>query len=162
MTQQPDTARLLPELQAWNDGKGISIDSWLSCIGRFDHAIAYASLFWPDFVLHGEYLLIGKPDPEYFAQWIVTCDGNKTAVESLLNHRHLTDLFANSPEQPSIAVLDHLGQRLKEMWQCKLARDFPNLPARVEYHGAECADMGEHVITVYIQRDQAEPPRHDR
>lgn len=39
--------RLIPELAGWNDGKGISVESWISGIGRYDHAIGYCTIFWP-------------------------------------------------------------------------------------------------------------------
>lgn len=52
-----DFARLIPELPDWNDGRGIDRDSWLSGIGRFDHAVAYVTLFWPAFTLHDDCVL---------------------------------------------------------------------------------------------------------
>ena len=33
------------ELGAWNNGKGIDLDSWISCSGNFSLAVGYASIF---------------------------------------------------------------------------------------------------------------------
>ena len=50
-TDDREFARLIPELAAWNDGRGIDIKSWLGCIGRFDRCVAYTTLFWPAFTV---------------------------------------------------------------------------------------------------------------
>jgi hypothetical protein len=47
-----DSNKLIPELPHWNNGQGISVRNWLRCIGNYEYAIAYAELFWPDFVEH--------------------------------------------------------------------------------------------------------------
>ena len=47
-----NAANLIPELADWNGGEGIGLGAWLGCIGRYDHAAAYAACFWPDFVRH--------------------------------------------------------------------------------------------------------------
>lgn len=42
---EPDFDTLIPELPKWDEGKGIDVDSWLACVGNFEHAVAYARLF---------------------------------------------------------------------------------------------------------------------
>jgi hypothetical protein len=54
--------KLIPELRHWNNGKGIHVLEWLSAIGNYEHAIAYAELFWPDFVEHDGCVLLGAID----------------------------------------------------------------------------------------------------
>jgi hypothetical protein len=45
------------ELAAWNNGKGIDLQSWVGCEARFALAVGYASIFWPEFVEFDGYIL---------------------------------------------------------------------------------------------------------
>lgn len=45
-------ADLIPETREWNEGRGIDLESWIGCVGSFEHAIAYGEIFWPDFAEH--------------------------------------------------------------------------------------------------------------
>lgn len=60
---QGDANQLIPELSQWNNGAGIDVATWIGCVGRYDHAIGYASIFWPEFVMHDGCILLGTPDP---------------------------------------------------------------------------------------------------
>ena len=42
---------MLAELSAWNDGKGIDLESWVSSSGNFRLAVGYSTVFWPRFML---------------------------------------------------------------------------------------------------------------
>jgi len=37
------------ELGAWNNGAGIDLESWIGCMGSYDLAMSYCTLFWPTF-----------------------------------------------------------------------------------------------------------------
>ena len=52
-----EEAKLVPQIREWNGGEGINIKDWISCIGSYEHAIGYSTLFWPKFVLHDGCLL---------------------------------------------------------------------------------------------------------
>jgi hypothetical protein len=147
-----DANKLIPELSAWNGGAGIDVQSWIGCVGRYDYALGYASLFWPDFVMHDGCILLHTPEPQNYLQWMNTCQGNRTKVEAVLNHRHILDLFPNSEFQPSKEVVLHIGRLLKDMWSAKLHRAFPDSPVRVEFH-EDCSDnLLECEITVFQDR----------
>jgi hypothetical protein len=51
--------------------------------------------------------------------------GTKRAVEAVMNHRHILDLFPNVTREPSEEAIVHLGRVLKDTWSCKLRRDLP-------------------------------------
>ena len=131
---------LIPELASWNEGKGIDVVSWLGCIGRYDHAIAYAALFWPEFVVHDECIFFDVPEERNYREWMENLNGDRTQVEQMLNHRHIADLFYNSEFKPSDEVLKYIGQLLFEMWTCKLKRDFPQAKIQVALYGDESGD----------------------
>ena len=50
---------------------------------------------------------------------------DKRQVEQVVNHQHILDLFPNSEFQPGEQAILFIASQLKEMWSCKLARDFP-------------------------------------
>jgi len=49
MIQPP--ASMIQELSAWNNGKGIDLESWTGCSGNFKLAVGYSTIFWPKFNL---------------------------------------------------------------------------------------------------------------
>jgi hypothetical protein len=143
---------LIPDLSRWNDGHGIDLLSWIGCVGREDHAIAYAALFWPDFTVHDDCVFLDPPNVDNFNAWMAQCKGDRTAVESVTNHRHIVTLFGDSDFDVTKDVVVHLGRLLKDMWSCKLTRDFPDRRMTVEFSEADTDDLLDYEITVYQQR----------
>jgi hypothetical protein len=45
-----------PQLQDWNEGKGIDPLDWAGCTGNLQLAIAYSVLFWPKFMVFENYV----------------------------------------------------------------------------------------------------------
>ena len=93
-------ADLIPELREWNDGKGISLADWANAVGRYDYAIAYAPIFWPDFVLHDDCVFRLNPGAENYATWISSLHGDRSKVEAVINHLHIMDMFASEGLNP--------------------------------------------------------------
>ena len=120
-----EESKLIPELADWNGGTGITLEAWISGVGRFDHALGYSSIFWPSFIEYESCVFRTVPDREAYQQWMKSTGGDRTKVEAAMNHMHLIDLFTGSEYQPNRALLLRLGQIMKEAWSCKLARDFP-------------------------------------
>jgi hypothetical protein len=54
MIQPP--ASMIQELSAWNNGKGIDLESWTGCSGNFKLAVGYSTIFWPKFNLDEDYI----------------------------------------------------------------------------------------------------------
>lgn len=146
-------SRLIPELAAWNNGDGVDLVSWIGCIGRYDHALGYAAIFWPDFEFYDGCIFLRHPDPKTYQDWMVRCNNDRTAVESMMNHRHIVDLFPNSEFPPTKEIVLHLGRLLKDLWTCKLAREFPDSRVTVEFAETASDDLLSYVITLFQQRD---------
>ena len=162
-----NAGKLIPELSLWNNGHGISLEGWISCIGRYDHAIGYATLFWPDFVLYDDCVFVGEPNPKNYQEWMTQCDGDKTGVEAVINHRHILDIFPSSvfPDsdfKPTKEIVIHMGRLLKDMWQCKLQRDFPERRIKVEFAGDDPVDLLDYVITVFHERGSCGERKEDK
>ncbi|MCX7015883.1 MAG: hypothetical protein NTW86_25565 [Candidatus Sumerlaeota bacterium] len=147
--------KLIPELPLWNNGAGIDPESWVNSFARCDHAAGYALLFWPDFVLYDDCVFLSQPDPQHYADWLSSCHGDKTRVEGLMNHQHILDMFCNSEMKPTKELVAHIGRLLKDMWSCKLKRDFPDRPIRVECYGDDSDDLIDYQITVFHDRGEA-------
>jgi hypothetical protein len=118
-------AQLIPDRWLGLDGKPVSIDVWLGGIGRYDHAIGYAGLFWPSFVEVEGCVFFGSEKPASFEGFWKQTGGNRKDVETVINHRHICDLFMQAPTANAAQAL-WLGRKLKEMWAAKLQRDFPH------------------------------------
>ncbi|MFD3166536.1 hypothetical protein [Herpetosiphon sp. NSE202] len=141
-------ATLIPELALWNEGQGIDVDQWIICVGSMEHAIGYTRLFWPSFVLFDECIFFGMVDEQVYHSWLDECHGDKTAVERVMNHTHITDLF----DTESVAQIRYLGQRLQEMWHAKLRSEFPDRLITVEFHEPEDESLMDYQITVFQPR----------
>ncbi len=126
-----DYTRLIPELPDWNEGRGIEIMGWLGCMGGFDVAIGYTELFWPHFTAYNGCVFRTTELREAAFQPLLNHTGGDTAqAESIINEVKLYDLHTGavngeSRPEPTIEQLLYLGERLCEMWQAKLRRDFP-------------------------------------
>jgi hypothetical protein len=150
-----DLTLLIPELAEWNNGKGIDIDSWISCIGRFDQAIGYGKVFWPDFAIHDDCVLFAPVSVAAFDDWVRHTGGSKRSVEATMNHRHILDLFQGGRENVTRAAILHLGRLLKDMWACKLRRDFPGRHIMVDFSEEYTEDLVDYQITIYHEHTEA-------
>ena len=128
-----DNNRLIPELAEWNDGAGINVESWISCVGRYDHFLGYISILWPDFVLFDNCIFYGIPDAKSYQEFMEMLHGNKTEVERVMNHQHIADMFRNSGFHLTEKDAIFIGTNLREMWSCKLKTDFPERRFNVEF-----------------------------
>ena len=140
-------ADLIPETRDWNNGSGIDIRSWIGCIGSIEHAIGYGELFWPEFTeLDGCIFFAGVTEQNYRG-FMQQAGGNKRAVEAVINHRHVLDLFSVS--EPSRDQVVYLGRLLREMWAAKLAREFPDLQFEVSFPEEGCEVLLDYEVSFY-------------
>lgn len=71
---------LIPELNEWNNGKRISVDSCLTCMDRNGHAIAYAQLVWPEFVVQSDCGLFSDSSEITFERFMGQVNGNREGL----------------------------------------------------------------------------------
>ncbi len=150
-----DFYALIPEMLTCNDGKGLDVESWLTRVGCFEHAIAYARLFWPAFTVQEDCVLFASYSREIFGGFMQQTGGNKQAVEAVMNHRHIADLFQNVSPKPTVEMILHLGRVLKDMWSCKLRRDFPDRAVLVSFPEEGVDDLLDYEITFYQKHHDA-------
>jgi len=147
-------ADLIPELKAWNDGKGIDMDDWIGCEGDHKHLIGYARILWPDFVEYDGCIFRGNGvAEENYQAFLTQTSGDKTRVEAVMNHQHIVDLFSRSHhERPSREIVLYLGRLMKEIWQVKLNHDFPGRKITVDFPEGDPGDLLEYQITFFQER----------
>ena len=157
--QPVDFNSLVPELSGWNGGEGIDIDNWIGCVGNYEHAIGYSRLFWPEFIAHdGCVFLKSHMTLENYAGFTKQSGGDKSSVESVINHEHIEDMFGILELEPRHEQMIYLGRAMREMWSCKLRRDFPHKRFEVNFDD-QGTDDGErdYVITFYQVREDSRP-----
>lgn len=122
------------ELGEWNGGKGIGLELWVGCEGRFSLAVGYASIFWPEFEEIEGYVLRKGISVEIIHDFESCEASSRRSVEATLNHIHLVDLHYRSCPDASPDKLVALGQVLKEIYEAKLKWQFPHRPCTVSLY----------------------------
>lgn len=150
--------RLIPEARDFDWVDDLTPVGWLWFAGTAGQSVAYAELFWPAFVEHdGCVLLAGRLDPANFRDWMASTKGDRRAVEAVLNHTHITDLFGERGAGATWEQVIHLGRLFKEMWAAKLARDFPGRRFVVSFPEDECESLADYEVSFYQGSADAEP-----
>jgi hypothetical protein len=154
LDKNSDLAQLIPELKSWNGGKGVDIETWISCEGDHKHLIGYARILWPDFVEHdGCILLGGSLDEANYQAWLAQTKGDQKRVEAVMNHQHIVDLFSRSHhEPPTREVIVYIGRVMKDILQAKLNRDFPSRKVTVTFAEDGVGDLVDYQITFFQER----------
>jgi hypothetical protein len=88
---RPDWHRLIPELRDRNNGQGIGPVAWAGCVGNFQMAAAYTTIFWPQFIEVDGMVLRDGFSHESLAGFAEQCKGDKSSVEAVVNHLNLVD-----------------------------------------------------------------------
>ncbi len=116
-------------------------------------AYGFSSLFWPDFVeVEGALILAEEYTEEGFQTWYRHFHGDLTAIEKMMNHVHLEDLFMNAPADDDLGeqVWDTVLSVLESCWKAAVAARFPGEPVVVESWDPE--DGSTPQLLVYRRR----------
>ena len=109
----------------------------------------------PQFIEHdGCIFLTDGFTEESYSSWMNFYRGigvGKRAVESIMNHRRISDLFVNQPPEPSRRLVDEAGALLEELWFSELRMSFPDRDFVVRYFPDEPPSSSE--ITFCQRRD---------
>lgn len=100
------------------------LSNLLAIKADMDMAVAYAMVFWPQFIMYQDLVLFKYFDRRTYHE------AKKYAkvasdIEKFMNHRHLCEIFGNPYTNATPDQLNCLGRILKDMWSVKLSRDFP-------------------------------------
>lgn len=126
-------AAMIPELQIWNDGSGISAENWLCVVARSDEAVAYTALFWPTLVIHKDYVL--RHDFSLKNLEInEAARSTRQQIEAMLNYNSLENFFRGDGEAEAVAYerARYVGNIMVDMLDAKLRRDLPDRLFKIE------------------------------
>ncbi len=148
-------SELIPELARWNEGRGIDVRDWICCVGSFEHLIGYFELLWPIFVEHEGCVFREGFSEESFEGFMNQTAGDKKSVEVVMNHIHIVDSFGDLDLDPTREQVLHIGRKLKDIWSCKLDRDFPDRDFVVSFPEEPADDLLDYEITFF---QESHPP----
>jgi len=135
----PDSMK--KELGAWNNGKGIDLESWVSCTGNYSLAVGYASIFCPKFTEFEDYIFVAEEISKKMLKNIRDFEHQKDStpksVEWVINHLHISDIHHNGCEDLTADKVILLGESLKEVYAARLSYLFPDKPCTVELYKPE-------------------------
>ena len=149
-----DYAKLIPELPDWNNGKGIDVESWIDCTGTFQLAVGYSTLFWPRFVEFEGYVLREGFTIESLRSFQQQSSPSRRSVESVMNHLHIAAIHYHDLSHCTADHALYLGRVLREIYQAKLAWQFPTRRFEVVFDESAREDVMAYEITFY-QSDAA-------
>lgn len=118
----------LPAFDAWRQSFDPAPDSlsYLSEHLTLTAAVLFADLMLPDLVeVRGCVLRRAAYDPAVFDEWWATEKGQVAAIERVINHLHLWDVFEPT-DAGEEAALSWLAGRIAESWQRHGASLFPD------------------------------------
>jgi hypothetical protein len=145
----PDWDDLIPELKRWNNDAGIDPEGWRGCSGSFQLACAYSLLFWPRFMELDGMVFRGEMSRQMLDSWKANCSSDPAKIEATANHIHISDVqYVGCPDLSLERVL-YLGKLLKEIYQVKLAADFPDRSFVVDFYEPPDKKLGEYQLTFY-------------
>ena len=121
------------QLGAWNNGKGIELESWVACEGSFSLAVGYATIFWPCFVEYKGYILREGFSKNALEGFEAQTQGNRQAVEAVMNHLHIADIQHFGCEDLTRDKIIYLGNVLKAIYEAKLEHHFSDSPCTVMF-----------------------------
>ncbi len=144
--EDKDFNELISELSTWNGGSGISAEVWVGYVGNYDLAIGYSLIFWPQFVVIDGYVFRQYATKKLFDHWWFSTNGNALAVQSVINHFHLTDLHFKDAHESQIL---YLGRILKQTYEAKLKLEFPDRTFMVIFNDEPGLDLLSYELTFW-------------
>ncbi|NYZ63416.1 hypothetical protein [Luteimonas deserti] len=150
----PDSMR--EELGRWNNGAGIDLESWVGRMGNYALATGYLTLFWPDFVEHEGYILRRGFSEESLRGFEKQTGSRRKSVEWVMNHLHIADIHCGDEDELTEDKVVVLGRALKQIYEAKLARQFPHSPCIVEFYEPEPGgDLTDYEISFWQVRHES-------
>ena len=149
MNAHADFEHLIPEMREWNGGKGIDIKAWIGCEGDFRHAIGYSVIFWPRFTVFEQYVLREPFSVESLRGFERQRHGDRRSVEAVMNHLHVADIQHYGCEDITRDRVVYLGHVLREIYQAKLAWQFPERRFSIIFDDSEQANLTDYEITFF-------------
>lgn len=142
----------------WNNGKGIDLDGWAQCTASSWSLIGASRVLWPDFVLFDDCVFRDHvPDKANYRDWMVRTGGDRTGVEAVLNHLHVSDAFQTKSPGSLEGQVRYIGGVMVAMLRAKLAQEFPDRIFEVSWDCDRNPDMAMWSVTFFQPRHSPTP-----
>jgi hypothetical protein len=118
----------LPEFRAWSERFEPPADTsvYITQNIGITTAMVLSELFFPELTkVRDCILLLSHYEPSNFDKWWASTAGDRVAVERVINHVHLWDLFEPTDE-PEKRALEVLSRRVAQAWRCYAEASFPD------------------------------------
>ncbi|NUT69439.1 hypothetical protein HNP01_28640 [Pseudomonas corrugata] len=111
---------------SWSKKDNVDIYSYVSAICKPEDCLLFCRFLFPDFfVSGGAVILSAKYDHDVFSVWLKKFDGDIHAVEKIMNHTHLYDVFAGCTDEVDDVVFEQLAEVIALSWRLVLKDKFP-------------------------------------
>jgi hypothetical protein len=145
---------LLPRFQQWrSELVGPPVTPWGYLHHHCDTELGalFSTLFWPRLVeIDGCVLLAENFHAENFRRWREHFAGDLGAVEAMVNHTHVYDLFDDGSTHFDLAVHEQVGRALLGCWAARVRAAFPDRTFEFAY-ATEPDDYGP-TVTFFQRR----------
>ena len=133
---------------SWAEKDNIDIFSYVSAVCSPEDCLLFCRLLFPDFfVSQGAVILNAKYDHDVFFVWLKKFDGDVRAVEEIMNHTHLYDVFSGCNDEVDDVVFEQLAELVSLSWRLVLKDKFPERKFSVEVSNSD-QDYGP-TVTFY-------------
>lgn len=107
------------------EGKGFDLRSFILANVTVGEMAAISLFLWPEFTEYrGCVFLSFLFEQEGVDAWFKELQGEKSAVEGIVNHIHLWDILALN-SGVAYEVLTKIAKKVGEMWKAALEKEFP-------------------------------------
>jgi hypothetical protein len=79
-------------------------------------------------------------------------NGDKRTVETMSNHHHIAAIFLSAEPEPNREMILYAGRLLKDIWQTKLNRDFPQRQITVSFPENHEEDLMNYEVSFFQER----------
>lgn len=110
----------------WEDQSELDEFFYISDVVHPEDALMFCKVLFPDFVVHESGVFLeSRFTVEAFSSWMETCNSDVVAVEKVLNHMHLYDVFGGCSDRVDEAVYEQLCRIVAQSWTMVLLSKFP-------------------------------------
>ncbi|QBZ90037.1 hypothetical protein EPZ47_15350 [Pseudomonas viciae] len=110
----------------WEDQSELDEFSYISDVVHPEDALLFCKVLFPDFVIHESGVFLERSfTVEAFSTWMEACNNDVVAVEKVLNHTHLYDVFGGCRDRVDEAVYEQLCRIVAQSWRMVLLSKFP-------------------------------------
>lgn len=123
------------------DGE-ISLVSYASENVEIHQAVTISMMLWPTFCkIDGCFIWQRSNEEEKLVSnvgtWMEQRNGDRSAVESIVNHLHLWDVFDSQGEDGAEEAIEWMASIFEKSWTCALKDQYPDVSFEVTRTGAE-------------------------